>query len=233
MEYQAVYECHDARRGISWWGIFFSRVFIAHKWSTIKLGLLPVTTFASFLGIATVLHWDKFTAGHPSFIMWAFLYLTLPFVLPVVWWLNRPADPMTLDEHDSYVPKTIERFFLLMGVFLVLVSVVLLIVPDVLISIWPWTLTPLTARVMGAMFALPGLVGVGIALDKRWSSARIILQSQILSMAFILLAIVLSRGDFDWSQIGSWLFTLSMSAFFAFLIGIYGFMERKARRISA
>ena len=50
-----------------------------------------------------------------------------------------------------------------------------------MIAVWPWTLTPLTARVAGAMFALPGLVGLGIALDRRWSAARIILQAQAIS----------------------------------------------------
>ena len=33
-------------------------------------------------------------------------------------------------------------------------------VPSVAIAIWPWTLTQLTARVMGAMFAL-GVAGLG------------------------------------------------------------------------
>ncbi|MAU09456.1 MAG: hypothetical protein CL607_06520 [Anaerolineaceae bacterium] len=208
---------------------YFTRVFLAKKWSRVKLGFLPVTAFASFLGIATILHWDKFTAGHPSFIMWAFLYIVLPFVLPVIWWLNRDADPQTLDTHDSYLPKNIERFFLVIGILLTFVSLILLIVPAVMISIWPWTISALTGRVLGAMFVLPGLVGIGIAQDKRWRSAQIILQSQIFSMGLILLAIVISRTDFDWAQLGAWVFALSFTLLFIALIAIYIMMTKRAR----
>ena len=49
-------------------------------------------------------------------------------------------------------------------------------------------LTPLTARVVGAMFALPGVVGLGIALEPRWSAARILLEAHACSIAMILIA---------------------------------------------
>ena len=39
--------------------------------------------------------------------------------------------------------------------------------PQAMIAVRPWTPTPLTARIVGVVFALPGLVGLGIALDKR------------------------------------------------------------------
>lgn len=43
---------------------FFAEVFRARQWQTVKLGFLPVSIFAGILGIATALHWDKFTPGH-------------------------------------------------------------------------------------------------------------------------------------------------------------------------
>ena len=45
---------------------FFGRVAFARQWHTVKIGL-PVTTFAGLLGIATLLHWDKFSQGHISY----------------------------------------------------------------------------------------------------------------------------------------------------------------------
>ncbi len=89
-------------------------------------------------------------------------------------------------------------------------SAVLLIFPQLMIPIWPWTLSPLTARVMAAMFALPGLVGLGVAVDGRWSSASIIFQAQAISILFFLIAIVLNRDEFQWSQLGSWTFLVGL-----------------------
>lgn len=47
---------------------FFTRVIAAKQWHLVKLGFLPVTIFASLLGIATILHWDRFNHSHISLI---------------------------------------------------------------------------------------------------------------------------------------------------------------------
>lgn len=211
---------------------YFSRVVVAKRWHTIKLGILPVTSFASYLGIATLLHWDRFNHPHPAFILWAILYLGLPPLLLIVWLRNRSTDPGTPDSGYPPLPKSIRRLLGLEGGILVVTSLLLLLLPEVMIPIWPWALTPLTARVMAAMFILPGLVGVGIALDARWSAARIILQAQIGALVFILLAIFRATGDIYWSSVGAWLFVASMLALWLSLIGIYLWMERQFIRPS-
>src|SRR5690242_3228272 len=39
---------------------FFVRVATNARWHEVHIGFLPVTTFATLLGIATILHWDRF-----------------------------------------------------------------------------------------------------------------------------------------------------------------------------
>ena len=48
---------------------------------------------------------------------------------------------------------------------------------------------------MAAIFAL-GAAGVGAFIDRRWTSARILLQVEGFMLALILLAVVRARGDF-------------------------------------
>ena len=60
---------------------FFTRTLLAKQWHLVKLGFLPVTAFASLLGIATILHWDRFNHSHISFYTWATLYFTTPFLV--------------------------------------------------------------------------------------------------------------------------------------------------------
>ena len=208
---------------------FFARVIVAKQWHTTTLGILPVSAFAGFLGVATIIHWDKFTPGHISFILWAILYFTLPFVLALVWYRNRATDPHTVDANFPPLPASIRRFLAVVGLVLVVVSLLLFLLPEVMIPSWPWTLSPLTARVMAAMFVLPGIVGLGIARDGRWSAARFILQAQIGAILFILLAILIARSDLDWSRIVTWSFAGGMSLLCVCLIFIYLTMERQRR----
>src|SRR5438445_8231645 len=46
---------------------FFVRAATNARWHWVKVGFLPVTTFAALMGIATILHWDRFNHGYISF----------------------------------------------------------------------------------------------------------------------------------------------------------------------
>jgi hypothetical protein len=204
---------------------FFVRVLLARSWQSVKLGLLPVATFAGILGIATALHWDAFTQGHISFILWAFLYFTLPFVIPVVWFINQRAAASPVPVGEPLLPRWIGLAFAVLGAVVLVATVLLLFASQSMIDAWPWRLSPLTSRVMSAMFALAGLVAVGIAIERRWSSARILLQAQAISIVLFLLAMAISRDDIAWDRIGSWLFLAGMLAFLAPI----GMTELRAR----
>jgi hypothetical protein len=156
---------------------FFTRVLISNDWRSIRLGFLPVSIFAAILGIATILHWERFNHGHISFILWAFLYFTLPFVIFAYWFLNQRSNSLGMGQNEPKIPLWVRAGIGILGSVLVVSSLILLIVPEAMIPAWPWTLTPLTARVMAAMSALAGMVGIGVAVDRSWEPARIPLQA--------------------------------------------------------
>ncbi|MCX6060609.1 MAG: hypothetical protein NTW69_21025 [Chloroflexi bacterium] len=189
---------------------FFTGVLRSKQWHKIKVGFLPVAAFASLLGIATILHWDRFNHGHISFIAWAGLYFTAPFIVLAVWIRNRSQDSGQVGTQDAIIPSLVRLFIGAIGVVTLGISLFLFLQPMIMIGLWPWTLTPLTARVMGAMFALPGVVGLGIAFDMRWSAANIILQSQSFSILLILIAAVRAWRDFDWTKLTSWMFVIGL-----------------------
>jgi hypothetical protein len=185
---------------------FFTRVVLSREWHTIKLGLIPVSAFAGILGIATLLHWDRFTHGHISFILWAFLYFTLPFVIAAVWFINSRSAQDSPSTAEQKFPVWLRLSLGGVGAVMVAASLVMLLAPQVMIPLWPWTLTPLTARVLAAMFVLPGLVGIGVARDGRWSASRIIFQAQVVSIVLFFAAMLRARAEIDWSSWGIWTF---------------------------
>jgi hypothetical protein len=205
---------------------FFARVALARQWHTIKVGFPPVMLFASLLGVATLLHWDRFTHDHISFFTWTALYLTTPFLVFGAWWFNRRTDPRTPDANEAIIPYRLRWLLGFVGALTLIISLLLFLFPQAMIVVWPWTLTPLTARVVGAMFALPGLVGLGLALDQRWSAARVILNAQAISIAFILFAALRAWRDFNPANLATWLFIGGLGALLAGIIGLYVLMER-------
>jgi hypothetical protein len=206
---------------------FFARVAAAKQWHTIKVGFPPVIVFASLLGLATFLHWDRFTRDHISFFTWTALYVTTPFLVFGTWWFNRRTDPRTPEAAEVIIPIGLRWLLGFVGALTLIISLLLFLFPSAMIAVWPWTLTPLTARVAGAMFALPGLVGLDIALDQRWSAARIILQAQAFSIGLILIAALRSWHDFNPANITTWLFVGGLSGLLIGIIRLSVLMERR------
>lgn len=210
---------------------FFARVVLAKRWHLVKLGFLPVTTFATLLGIATLLHWDRFNHSHIAFFTWAALYFTTPFLVLGVWLRNRTTDPESAKPNEVLIPQVIRLFIAIIGVITLGVSLLLFLQPALMVRLWPWMLTPLTARVVGAMFALPGVVGLGIAREKRWSAARIILEAQAFSLVMILIAAARAWSDFEQSNPLTWLFVSGISFLFLALAVLYASIELHRRNM--
>jgi len=211
---------------------FFARAVFSARWHSVAVGFLPVTTFATLMGISTILYWNRFNHSSAAFWTWVVLYFTTPFLVPAVWWRNRKTDPGTPDTRDVLVPASVRWVFGTLGVGTVLIGLLFFLQPDFMIGAWPWKLTPLTAAVMGTMFALAGVGAICIALDARWSAVRIAFQSQMIALALVVLAIIFSWSNFRQANLLTWVFVTGM--FFLLVTSplFYLWMETHRQRIS-
>jgi hypothetical protein len=200
---------------------FFVRATLARQWHTIAVGFLPVTTFATL----TLLHWDRFNHGTLPFTVWIVLYAVTPLLVPTVWLLNRSADEREPNADDVRVPRSVRTITFIVGAAVVATAVGLFLAPSAVATVWPWPLTPLTARVTGAMFALTGVFGITIALDARWSSARVPFQSLALAQMLILVGVVRAWSEFDVTKATVWIFVGGMSGLLAGVLGLYATLE--------
>jgi hypothetical protein len=213
---------------------FFARTLAETRWHRVHIGFLPVTTFAASMGLATILHWDRFNHHHISFYAWVFLYATTPFIVFGLWLSNRRADPGTPDPDDATIPLPVRWVLGVAGAAILGTGLLLFLFPQAMIAVWAWKLTPLTARVVGGWFALPGVFGLGMAGDRRWSAARLALQSQALGIALILIGVARAWGDFDRTRPLTWAFVAGMAGLLLAIVALYAALEaRRARLVPA
>lgn len=211
---------------------FFVRAVLSPRWHWVAVGFLPVTTFATLMGISTILHWDRFNHGSVAFWTWVVLYFTTPFLVPAVWWRNRKTEPGTPDTRDLLVPAWVRWIIGISGAGAVLIGLLFFLQPDFMIGVWAWKLTPLTARVMGTLFALAGVGAICIARDARWSAVRIAFQSQMIALVLVVLAIVFSWGNFRQANPLTWVFVAGMLFLLVASPLFYLWMETHRQRIS-
>lgn len=206
---------------------FFVRLVMGGRWSSYTLGFLPIAAFTWFMAAATILHWAKFNHDHVSFYAWLILYLVTPILVPILWYRNRVTDPGTLAPGDVAVPRVVRTAALVIGLALVATASFMFLAPEAAATVWPWSLTPLTSRVIAGWFALPGVLGLMYSTDPRWGSWRILLQSQALGVALILVGAVRAWGDFDQARLMTWGFVAGLGLLLAALLGLYITMESR------
>ncbi len=145
------------------------------------------------------------------------------------WLRNRSTDPGPGRSPDRRVPRLVRLVIGIVGSLTLLSSIFLFLQPGLMISTWPWQLTPLTARVMGALFALTGVGELAIAPDVRWSAVRIALQSQMIGVAAIGLAIIFSWSNFHQANPLTWIFLASILFLLVASPLLYIWMETRGK----
>ncbi len=207
-------------------GYLLAHAAFGRRWHAAAAGFPPVAVFTAAMLLATVLHWERFDPNHFPFQLWLVLYAVTPFLIPFLWLRNRMTDPGEIGTGDRTVPGIASLAMRLFGVAASTAAIFMFVFPGTAVSIWPWTLTPLTARILGGWFALLGVGGLVIAADRRWSAWRAPLQSIMLWAGLVGVGALLNLSDFGTAGllnpfiIGTWLS-------FLLLLGFHVYMSMK------
>lgn len=196
----------------------FVYAIFGKRWHRVKAAFPPVTTFTVAMLLATLLHWDRFDITHFPFQLWLIFYIITPFLVPYLWIKNRITHSSAPEPNDVPVPALARTVFMLSGGIGIALALFMFINPGAMIPVWPWTLTPLTARVLGGWFGLLGVGGLYFSQDPRWSAWRVPMQSITFWGILILIGAFMNPQDFTgglWNPftIGTAIVILSLLVF--------------------
>jgi hypothetical protein len=166
---------------------FFARILFGAPWERVAAGFAPIIAFVWMAAVATIIHLDRFHTDSLPFAAWVALYVVTPIGVPLLYLRNR--QPVA----GPQVPPTTRIAIGAVGAVIVSASLVIYAVPDVAIDNWPYPLTPLTARITAAVFAVYGGLWLSVALQNRRIGARIPLEAQTIGL--VVLVVAFARGE--------------------------------------
>lgn len=205
---------------------FFLRVVRASRWHTVAGGFVPVGTFATLMGVTTILQWNRFLHDNAAFWLWVGLYFTTPLLVFAVFFRNQ-REYDSAPDCSGRIGSVAAGAVALTGAASAAMCLFLYVFPARGVAVWPWHLTTLTARMLGAIFAL-GVAGVGAWWERRWSAVRILLQVAGFMLLLILIAAARAHSEFDPSNALTWLFLVGFALTTASLGGLYVRMESQS-----
>jgi len=136
-----------------------------------------------------------------------------------------PIKPTMTDVHGA---RPQARLIIgMIGLLALVQGLIMFVAPQLVMPFWPWSLTPLTCRVVGAIFCL-GSAGLGVFADPRWSSVTMLLEVEMIMVPLMLIAAIRALRELHPNRVLTWLLG---AGFVAILIGsIHLWVVMTARR---
>jgi hypothetical protein len=214
--------------GAGYWSSFFIE-FVASReraWANSRVAVPAVFVFTLLTLVATLIHIDLFHLGS-SFAgitqigtwTWMAVYVSVPLLLAVLWitQLRRPGgDP----PRRTPMPGRVRLAIYLLTAGMLAVGAALFVAPLVAGVLWPWELTPLTGRAVGAWLIGLGVAAAHAAWERDWR--RVLPASAMFAVFGVLELVVLFRflGEVAWSGAQAWVYLLFLLSMLA--VGLYG-----------
>jgi hypothetical protein len=214
--------------GAGYWSSFFIEFVAARErvWANSRVAVPAVFVFTALTLVATLIHLDLFHLGDSFAAItrigtwtWMAVYVSVPILLAALWviQLRLPGgDPPRRVPMSGLVRLPI--YLLAAGILAV--GVALFVAPLGTGVLWPWELTPLTGRAVGAWLIGLGVAAAHMAWERDWR--RVLPVSTMFAVFGALELVVLLRflRGVDWGGARAWIYLLFLLSMLA--VGLYG-----------
>jgi hypothetical protein len=169
---------------------------LINRWSVARVIMPAIITFGVTQLVATLLHLDILDWSHPVAFAWLIVYIVSPigaiwvYVLEERRWRGE-------GEQGRLIPPPARMILLGFAVASGVTGLALFIAPTHVGDIWPWSLTPLTGRVIGGWYLSGAALQWMLSRTRDIQTARVGLLATIGVTALQLLGALLNNNHFD------------------------------------
>jgi len=208
-----------ASLGAAYWSAVPVEFLAARQrmWAQARVSVPGVWVFTTLTLILTILHADLFHFSSPDAVprtaayLWLAIYAGVPvaMLVAVFMQLRTPGGDPPI-EHP--LPAWLRIAFVAEGVGAAAVGLALFVVPDAMRPLWPWGLTTLTARAIGAW-----LIAIAVLLFHAYREgdlARIRPVGGGLTLFGLIELVALARypGEMAWAAPAAWLYLIFLAS---------------------
>jgi hypothetical protein len=222
--------------GAGYWSSFFIE-FVASRervWANARVAVPAVFVFTVLTLVATLIHLDLFHLDGSFAVItrvgtwtWMAVYVSVPILLAVLWAAQRRLPGGDPPGHAP-ISGGLRLVIYLLAAGMLVVGLALFAVPAGAGVLWPWELTPLTGRAVGAWLIGLGVAAANMAWEGDWR--RVLPVSAMFAVFGALELVVLLRfvGGVDWGGARAWVYLLFLLIMLALgLDGLYAARRRE------
>ena len=188
----------------------------SNRWSVARVLLPGIFVFAITQLLATLLHVSIFNWAHPIAWAWLFVYISSPLAALFVYWQMERGDR---SDAVAAAARPLRPLMLICATVSGLVGLALWIWPAIsptgtagAVPWWAWTLTPLTARVVGGWYLAAAALYVTLAQRHTREAIHVALLGTLCATGLELIGAILYRDAFNGPPLVIGLYLLNVVA---------------------
>jgi hypothetical protein len=187
------------------------RTWAAARIGTVTIFVFATATLAVTLGHLDRFHLDRGGAAAGAAWLWLVVYVVVPTGMAAMFVVQARV-PGTDPPVRVPLPPWLVGLLLAQAVVLAASGVALLAVPQRIAPGWPWALTPLTGRAVGAWCLPLGVAAVLAARERDAWRLRAAAVTYVVLAVLHAIALVRFRGDVRWDQWGTWAYLVVLAS---------------------
>ena len=212
--------------GAAYWSSCCLELLAAREreWARARVAVPAVLSFTALTLVATLIHRERFHLSSPEFLArtaawtWLEIYAAVPVAMAVLLvgqLRTRGGDPPRLAPLPAWlrVPVAAQAAVLL-GL-----GVALFVAPTAAGQVWPWALTALTGRAVGAWLIGLGVAAAQLCWENDWSRIRPAAASYVVFAALQCVALARYPGTPDWGSPRAWAYVAFLASMLAVSAG--------------
>ena len=197
-------------------------------WAQARIAVPAVLIFTTLTLATTFLHLDRFHLGHRFAVftqavswVWIAVYVVVPVLMSILLVSQLRAAGVNLPRR-SPLPRWLRLMLGLHAMVMLSLGLGLFLVPRTTLALWPWMLTPLTARAIGAWLLGLGLAAAQAVAENDWERVSVAIHSYVLLGVLEFVALIRFPNTLDWGRPAAWLYIFFLTTIL--LVGVFGWM---------
>ena len=213
--------------GAGYWASFVLELLSARErlWVKTRVAVPAVLLFSTLTLVITLIHADRFHFHSPQLItragtwIWLGVYVSVPIAMG---WLLVAQQRQARPDPGRVAPLAswVRIVLALQAAVMLAVGVPMLLVPRAMLGTWPWELTPLTSRAIGAWAIGIGIIAAHAAWENDWWRLRPMMPSYALLGLLLVISLLRYPADVDWSRAAAMVYVVFLAT--VLLLGGYG-----------
>ena len=179
----------------------------ANRWSLARVQLPAIILFTLTMLAATLMHIEIFNWSHPVAWAWLAVYVVSPTAAVIVFF-QMERGFQAPEFASNKLPAIFSPVMLTFAAIYGVIGSALFFFPEQVLPLWAWSLTPLTARVIGGWWLSGASLQYMLSQQQTLHTAWVGLVANILVTCLHLIGALLHFADFNGLRVSLWLYLL-------------------------